>query len=99
MIGCLRTPVRKQPIIALYFEFENVVKFYNLEAWKSTFEGILKGFEKRLFDNKLKARNYRVESLHVLNGSSAFFVTGIVSLLCIIKHILSREGPDLEINP
>ena len=30
MIGCLRT--RKQPIIALYFEFENELKFYNLEA-------------------------------------------------------------------
>ena len=27
MIGCLRTPVRKQPIIALYFEFENEHKF------------------------------------------------------------------------
>ena len=33
MIGCLRTCVRKQPIIALYFEFENELKFYNLEAW------------------------------------------------------------------
>ena len=30
MIGCLR--VRKQPIIALYFESENELKFYNLEA-------------------------------------------------------------------
>ena len=29
MIGCL---VRKQPIIALYFESETVLKFYNLEA-------------------------------------------------------------------
>ena len=32
MIGCLRTPVRKQPIIELYFEFENELKFYNLKA-------------------------------------------------------------------
>ena len=32
MIGCLRTRVRKQPIIALYFEFENRLKFYYLEA-------------------------------------------------------------------
>ena len=32
MIGCLWTRVRKQPIIALYFEFENELKFYNLEA-------------------------------------------------------------------
>ena len=33
MIGCLRTRVRKQPIIALYFESENELKFYNLEDW------------------------------------------------------------------
>ena len=35
MIGYLRTRVRKQPIIALYFDSETVLKFYNLEArWK-----------------------------------------------------------------
>ena len=33
MIGYLRTRVRKQPIIALYFESETVLQFYNLEAW------------------------------------------------------------------
>ena len=32
MIGCMRTRVRKQPIIALYFESENELKLYNLEA-------------------------------------------------------------------
>ena len=32
MIGCFRTRVRKQPIIALYLEFENELKFYNLDA-------------------------------------------------------------------
>ena len=32
MIGRLRTHVRKQPIIVLYFEFENELKFYNLQA-------------------------------------------------------------------
>ena len=32
MIGCLRTHVRKQPMIALYFEPENELKFYNLKA-------------------------------------------------------------------
>ena len=32
MNGCLQTQVRKQPIIALYFESETVLKFYNLEA-------------------------------------------------------------------
>ena len=33
MIGCLRTRVRKQLIIALYFESETVLKVYNLKAW------------------------------------------------------------------
>ena len=33
MISCLRTRVRKQPIIALYFESEIELKLYNLEAW------------------------------------------------------------------
>ena len=32
MIGCLRTRVHKQPIIAPYFESENELEFYNLEA-------------------------------------------------------------------
>ena len=32
MIGCLGTRVRKQPIIALYFESENKLKYDNLEA-------------------------------------------------------------------
>ena len=33
MVSCLQTRVRKQPIVALYFEFENEVYVYNLEAW------------------------------------------------------------------
>ena len=32
MIGCLQTRVCKQPIIELYFELENELRFYNLEA-------------------------------------------------------------------
>ena len=39
MIGCLRTRVRKQPIVGLYFESENELKFYNLET-KSTGMGV-----------------------------------------------------------
>ena len=38
MIGCLRTRVRKQPIIAPYFESENKLMFYNLEAWSGSAE-------------------------------------------------------------
>ena len=41
MIGCLRTRVRKQPIIAFYFESENELKFYNLEAWNHAVEFII----------------------------------------------------------
>ena len=41
MIGCLRTHVRKQPIIVLYFESELVLKLYNLEARLLNFKCIL----------------------------------------------------------
>ena len=61
MIGCLRTRVRKQPIIALYFESETGLKVYNLQArsdmmlglaciqivWHS--DGILKTFFLKFF--------------------------------------------------
>ena len=51
MIGCLRTRVCKLSIIALYFEFENELKFYNLEArdliYECSFHGylLISGFE------------------------------------------------------
>ena len=32
IIGCLQTRVCKQPIIALYLEFEYELKFYNLRV-------------------------------------------------------------------
>ena len=35
MTGCLCTGVGKQPIIALDFEFETVLMFYNLGAWRT----------------------------------------------------------------
>ena len=40
MIGCLRTRVRKQPIIALYFESETVLRFFNLEAWLDVYRSM-----------------------------------------------------------
>ena len=40
MIGCLRTRVRKQSIIALHFEFETVLKFFNLGA-RNEFHALL----------------------------------------------------------
>ena len=36
MIGCLRTNVRKQPIIALYFESETVLKFITSRPGNAT---------------------------------------------------------------
>ena len=47
MIDCLRTRVRKQSIIALYFEFENELKYYNLEV--SVTEEASRQTGKRLF--------------------------------------------------
>ena len=41
MIGCLWTRVRKQPIIELYFESENKLQFYNLEAWLANINFLL----------------------------------------------------------
>ena len=42
MIGWLRTRVRKQQIIALYFEFETVLEFYNLKARPQEYSAKLK---------------------------------------------------------
>ena len=41
MIGRLQTHVRKQPIIALYFESETVLKFYNVFASSQSLHFIL----------------------------------------------------------
>ena len=46
MIGCLRTRERNQPIIALYFESENVLKLYNLEAWSAHVETQIRVYQK-----------------------------------------------------
>ena len=56
MIGCLWTCVRKQPIIALYFESETVLKFYNLEA--------------RFFKRYIKIHNKALTSTGCLNNIS-----------------------------
>ena len=48
MIGYLRTRVRKQPIIALYFESENELKLYNLEARLPFLSEMMLFLEKRI---------------------------------------------------
>ena len=50
-IGCLQTCVREQPIIALYFELENQLEFYYLEAWSYMFSFFI------LFDSKKKIQS------------------------------------------
>ena len=64
MIGCLRTcrHVRKQPIIALNFESENELKFYNLEVWFYTVN--LESFIYALRGHRLDFPNKDV--LHIL---------------------------------
>ena len=51
MIGGLRTPVPKQPIIGLYFESETVFKFYNLGTsilYKKSISRILVGITNQI---------------------------------------------------
>ena len=54
MIGCLWTRVHKQPIISLYFDFDTVLKFYSLEAWRpfcGTCNSYTMGYPSVLGDN------------------------------------------------
>ena len=53
MIGCLRTHISKQQITALYFEFETVLKFYNLGAW------ILEEGFQQLKNGKVEIKNLK----------------------------------------
>ena len=70
MVGCLRTRVRKQPIIALYFEFErvrkqpNIVLYFELErVRKQTI--IVLYFES---ENELKFYNLEARQESSLRG-------------------------------
>ena len=51
MIGCLRTRVRKQPIIALYCASENELKFYNLEARLIFLRGVVDNILTQLWNS------------------------------------------------
>ena len=74
MIGCLRTRVRKQPIIALYFEFENELKFYYLGASR---------FIENLFEVRCLSYNMDAQtglrlrcSFAGMSGANAFPIAG-----------------------
>ena len=47
---------RKQQIIALYFEFENELKFYNLEAWSILFAKVISRWERCMLNIKGELR-------------------------------------------
>ena len=68
MIGCLRTRDHKQPIIALYFESEPELKFYNLEArplWQAVVLEILELLFLNLQnENILKYFNFVTHVVH-----------------------------------
>ena len=70
LAACRRTCVRKQPIIALYFESENEPKFYNLEPWPQTY--FVKAV-RYVFANK---SNGKISSL----GCKAFHTTSCKQL-------------------
>ena len=55
MISCLRTGVHKQPTIALYFEYENELKFYNLEIWVQI---VCKGYHHAYAELQIKLDKY-----------------------------------------
>ena len=84
---CLLTHVRKQPIIALYFEFETVLKFYNLGArfgskrFDTPIVFLKDFFEKLIFEKSQYMKNYPAckELIHSKGGqykskSCCFFV-------------------------
>ena len=69
MIGCLRTRVRNQPIIVLYFEFEIKLKFYSLEAMKHNNNLLIyKSLWQSIFDRKCT-------SLKSINGGFTQFMS------------------------
>ena len=93
MIGCLRTRVRKQPIIALYFEPENELKLYNLETrssckcWVPTKRAtcvILK-----VFGMKSSVDPDDYVGVLFLRGSSTYFTEGRLDLP---REAIGRNG-------
>ena len=62
MIGCLWTRVHKQPIIALYFEFEIVHKLYILEARRTKRQD--KDIDRRIYVWIQKKTDQQTEHAH-----------------------------------
>ena len=75
MIGCLRTHVLKQPTIGLYFEFEIVLKFYNLVAW-SQLSYLAHFTGKAAFKVSDQTKVSGIPSESVLSGVSVIILSG-----------------------
>ena len=87
MIGCLQTRVRKQPIIALYFEFETVIKFYNLRARADIrVENVCKYYQQMM---KLLQKHF----LNIIIMDCIFIVRiGILMSAHVLLNILNKLG-------
>ena len=83
MIGFLRTRVRKQPIIALYFESENELKFYNLQAWFTVKHLYLADiFNWCFIGGKNKNHQNMRPQKALLNSVTQLVIAGRMPLLC-----------------
>ena len=97
MVGCLRTRVRKHPIIALYFELETVLKFYDIGAWLLYFNCILAFVCVPLLNFVLISLQYRAMSVTV-NAIYVFpFLRKQYKLRMLViaqRRTLYKEFPD-----
>ena len=77
MIGCLRTRVRKQPIIVFNFESETALKFYNLEERKHCRKESQEATPFPTGDDKA-ARNRHYGIMNVIGAS--YFCTSVFGI-------------------
>ena len=85
MTGCLRARVRKQPIIALYFELKNELEFYNLDACHFRFRSydLTRNEVPRHFNSSGKfGATFQNRCLNAVlaSGGSVFFTDKILDL-------------------
>ena len=89
MIGCLLTRVRKQPIIALYFESETLLRFYNLNN--------LIGFiTKSLLNSLVTSRLVYCNAL--LSGVPNTIQNKLQAVQTTAKHVVTRASPYCHIT-
>ena len=83
MIGCLRTRVRMHPIIALYFEYENELKFYNLEAWCAflMLSTLYLSFTDKALISRLASTPHIISLLNNFSDSNSIFLKKKLDIL------------------